>query len=787
MLKNYFRTAWRSLLKDRQFSLLNLLGLATGLACALLIYLWVSDELQVDHFFKNDDRLYRIMENRVKTDGIWTAPSSPGPMADAMKADFPEVQYAVTERRPSDHTLSIPQKDIIASGKFTGKDFFQVFSYELLYGNPGQVLTDKHSIVLSERLAMQLFNTTRDLIGKTIEFEHRDQYTVSGIFKNPPASATEQFDYLLPFAVLYDTQDWLRSWGNTGCFTYVLLKPGTDVNRFNSRLAGYIKAKTNNEIKHRTPFASRYSENYLYGNYENGVVTGGRISYVKMFSIIAIFLIVIACINFMNLSTARAAGRMKEIGVKKVMGAGRSSLALQYLGESVLLTLIAFLFSLLLVVILLPFFNTITGKQLVLTWSPGMIASFLLIVLITGLIAGSYPALYLSGFKPVAVLKGRLMQRSGELWIRKGLVVFQFTISAILIISVIVVYKQIAFIQSKNLGYNRDHVITFDREGVLDSASHLEAFINQVNKLPDIVSATYIGHNMTGHNGGTYGIQWPGRAPNDQTEFESVATAYDVLPTMGFEMKEGRAFAREFPSDSNAILFNEAGIRFMGMKDPVGKKVVLWGEPKTIIGVVKDFHFESLHEQVKPLFFYFNPDNSYLVAVRIKAGHTSAAIAALENLYRDFNPGFPLNYRFLDEGYQKMYAAEARTGVLSRYFAGLAIIISCLGLFGLAAFTAQKRQKEISIRKVLGANTVKIVRLLAAEFLALILIANLIAIPVAAYAMSRWLSGFAYRTAITGGIFIIAGISAVLIALLVIGSQAVKAAVINPVQSLRNE
>ncbi|MGN7721382.1 ABC transporter permease [Chitinophaga sp. 22620] len=786
MFKNYFKLAWRSLKKDRQSSFLNLVGLSTGLACALFIYLWVTDEWQVDKFNEKDSQVFRVMENRIRTGSIWTSPTTSGPMAAAMKAEFPEVMYAVAEIPERRFTISVGDKNIRSEGKFSGKDFFHIFSYTLIQGNRGQALADNSSIVLSEPLAMKLFNST-DIIGKTVELEHEEQLTVSGVFKSPSANATEQFDFVLPIEGQFAKYNWIKSWGNTGVNTRILLREGTDVDAFNRKLAGFVTAKTNGETTHRTPFIQRYSENYLFGSYENGLVTGGRISYVRLFIIIGIAILIIACINFMNLSTAKAAKRMKEIGIKKVAGASRGSLVLQYMGESVLLSCIALAIALLVVALLLPSFNTITGKQLVLTfgWKPAV--SFLLIALFTGLLAGSYPALYLSGFKPVTVLKGRLANSIGELWIRKGLVVFQFTISAVLVVSVLVVYKQIKFVQNKNLGYKKDNVITIWREGKLSSGDHLEAFMEQVRKVPGVVNATFIAHDMAGHNSGTSGLKWPGRDPEDRTEFENVAVSYGMLETMKFELKEGRAFSKDFGADSNAIIFNEAGIKYMGLKEPLGKTVQLWGETRQIIGVVKDFHFESLHEEVKPLFFRLNPGATYQAAIKLEEGKEKETIASLEKLYAGFNPGFSFNYKFLDEVYQRMYAAENRISVLSRYFAGLAILISCLGLFGLAAYTAQRRQKEIGVRKVVGASVSNVVMMLSRDFLKLVIVSVLIAFPLAWWATNQWLQGFVYHITPGAGTFLVAGGAMLLITCITISFQAVKAALANPVNSLRAE
>lgn len=787
MLKNNIKIAWRSLKKDRQFTLLNLVGLSTGLACVLFIYLWVSDELSVDKFNQNDSRLYKYMEHRKKADGIWTAHSSSLPTAEAMAAEMPEVEYATATSEADDISLSVDgTSEIQSARRYVSKDFFHVFSYEILQGNRQQVLPDKNAIAISDELALKLFNTTEGVIGKTLIYQHDKKYTVSAVFRRPPVNASEQFDCVLSTDILKEQNSANNSWFNTGPRTYVLLKPGTDPARVDQKLPAFIMSKTNNESKHRTPFLKRYSEIYLYGEYENGVLKGGRIDYVRMFSLIAIFILIIACINFMNLSTAKAAQRLKEVGVKKVMGANRRSLIIQYLGQSMLMTFFAFLLAFALVLIFLPSFNTITDKQLTLVPNARFILSCLGIALLTGLIAGSYPAFYLSGFNPAVILKGKIRNSMGELLVRKGLVVFQFSLSVILIVSVLIVYKQIDYVQSRPLGYNKENVLSFNKEGKLNNNDQLQSFLDEVRKVPGVVKASSIRHSLTGHDGGTSGVIWTGKDPEDRTEFENVGANYDMIETLGFELKEGRSFSPQFGSDSNTIIFNETGIRFMGMKDPLGKTVKLWGEDRTIIGVVKDFHYESLHEPVKPVFIQLNRGSRRIVA-RITTGKEKEAIAGIEKIYKQFNPDFTFNYTFMDDTFQRMYTSEKRVSILSRYFAGLAILISCLGLFGLAAFTAHRRQREIGIRKVVGATANNLYLMLSKDFLKLVFIAIVVALPVSWWAMSHWLQGFAYRTPVGPGIFLAAGIVTLLITLLTISYQTIKAVVANPVHSLKAE
>jgi putative ABC transport system permease protein len=789
MFTNYFKIAWRNLVKDRRFALLNLIGLSTGLACALLIYIWVNDELTIDRFHKKEATLYQVLENRVQASGMWTAQTSPVPMADALAKEMPEVEYAVLTYAAGGITLSVNnEKNFKADGKYAGKDFFNMFSYDLIQGNPNQVLADRNAIVLSDVLAEKLFGTTTNVIGKTVEFQHEKHFTVSGIYKDRGARSSDEFDFFISKDANERIQRNIDSWGNTSNYTFITLKPGADPNKFNLKIADFIKRKTNNEITYRTPFIQRYADRYLYGRYENGVVAGGRIDYVRLFSLIAIFILVIACINFMNLSTAKATGRAKEVGIKKAMGAARRSLVLQFLGESILMAFLALFMAVFLVVLSLSAFNSITGKELSLyQLPPALIIAVLGITLLTGLLAGSYPALYLSGFKPALVLKGKIKGSFGELAIRKGLVVFQFTLSIVLIVAVIVIYRQISFIQTKNLGYDKNHVITFNREGKMKDEQTEKTFMSEVRNIPGVAGASSIAHGLTGHSGGTSGVIWEGKDPKDMTEFEAVSVDYDLLKTLDIKIKEGRDFSRDFGTDTSMILFNEAAIKFMGMKNPVGKRVELWGSKMQIGGVMKDFHFQSLHEKVKPLFFILSPGDTYRFMVKVQTGQEKTVIAKLEQLYGQFNPGFSFDYKFLDEKYQHIYTAENQISLLSRYFAGLAILISCLGLFGLAAFTTQRRNKEIGIRKVLGATVSTIVIMLSKDFLKLVGIAILIAIPLAWWSTGQWLKGFAYSVHIGPGVFIAAGLLIIVLTFITISFQSVKAAMSNPIKSLKAE
>lgn len=787
MLRHNLLISYRNFLRYKSSFFINLIGLSTGLACTLLIFLWVNDEMNVDQFHKNGAHLYQVLENVDQGGGIITRYTTSGPMGEAMAAEMPEVGMAVTSTLSwiRDGVLTFEDTDIKAGGLWASKDFFRMFSFELAEGIPAEVLSDKKSIVISEALAMRLFGTTENITGKMVELAHEKQYQVSGVMKDIQSNSSVRFEYVLTIEDFREDNEWMLDWGNTAPQTHVLLKPGTDVEAFNRKIADYVRTKTEGHANHRTPFVQRYSERYLHGRYENGALVGGRIEYVRMFSIIAVFILLIACINFMNLSTARASRRLKEVGVKKVVGARQANLMVQYLSESILMSLFSLLVALLIVWLFLPQFNIITGKQLTFTFSFSFALALLGIVLITGLVSGSYPALYLARFQPVTVLKGKLSNFMGEVWARKGLVVFQFTLSIILIVSVWVVYEQINFIQTRNLGYDKDNVIIIPKEGAVIGKE--ETFLAEVARLGGVRGASATGHDMTGHNGGTYGLQWPGKDPEDRTEFERVTVDYGFIELMGIEMKEGRTFLKEYGTDGANIIFNEAAIAYMDMKDPIGKKITLWGEEREIIGVVKNFNFESFREEIKPLFFYLNPKNTGNIMVKIEKGREQEALGNIQKFYSAFNPGFPLSYRFLDQDYQELYAAEQRVAALSKYFAALAILISCLGLFGLAAFTTERRIKEIGIRKILGSTNGGIVYLLSGEFTKMVLAAIAVALPASYFFADLWLENFVFRIDLEWWFFAASGVAALLIAWLTVGIHTMKAAGINPAKCLRSE
>jgi putative ABC transport system permease protein len=786
MLKHNLLLIYRNFLRAKGFFFINLIGLAVGLVCTLLIYLWVHDEMNMNAFHAKDSQLYQVMEHQKYADELMTTTSTPGILAETMKAEVPEVEYAATTTWINPFTLSVKENNVKAKGYYVGEDYFNIFSFNLLQGNADLVLKDKLSMVISHDLAIRLFGVAEDAVGKVVELQHDKSFHVTGVFENLPSNSSFQFDFVLPFELFKEENEWVAQWGNNGPSTYIILHEGVDPVAFSEKIKDFVKSKDKDD-SNVSLFVQKYSERYLHGRFENGVQSGGRIEYVNLFSVIAIFILLIACINFMNLSTARASRKAKEVGIKKSVGAQRQSLIFQYVSESLVMTMLSVGLALLVVWMLLPQFNIITDKKIILNLKDPQLLMWLgSITLFTGLIAGSYPALYLSGFRPAVVLKGEVRGSWGELWARKGLVVFQFTLSVILIVSVLVIYRQIDYVQTQNLGYSKEHLIQFPIEGKVEA--NRETFLTEVRSIPGVVSAASIGHSLLGRNNNTSGLEWDGKNPDDNILFENVGTNYGLLETLGVEMAEGRMYSEEYGSDSTKIIFNEAAIRVMNLENPIGKTIKLWGEyDLQIIGVVKDFHFQSLHDVVNPLFFRLWPSNTWNIMIRLEAGKEKETLAALDKFYRDFNPGFTFEYQFQDQEYAQQYAAEQRVASLSFYFATMAILISCLGLFGLAAFTAERRLKEIGIRKALGSSSTNIVLLLSGDFTRMVLVSIVVGLPVSFWLLHTWLKRFAFHIDLEIWYFLVAGLIALFIAWITVASQAIKAARVNPVKCLRTE
>jgi putative ABC transport system permease protein len=789
MIKNYIKIAWRNLWKNKFFSTINILGLALGMACSVLILLWVQNELSIDSFHANNSRLYAIIERQYYDGKITGQYSVPGLLADQMKKVIPEVEYATELDYNEDNTFQVGDKILKLNGGFAEAGLFKMFSYHLLEGKVETALNAPSSIAISRKMAENFFGSTKAAIGKTIRYQNKQSFNITAVFENLPENASIKFEYLINWYQFIKENDWAKDWDSNSPQAYVMLRAGANPVLVDKKITRFLDAydKFQSKAFREELGLQKYSEVYLHSDLTNGKPDGGRIEYVNIFIIVAVFILLIACINFMNLTTARSVKRAREIGVRKVVGAVRGVLIRQFIGEAILLTFIAAAIAIILVVLLLPVFNLITQKQIAYPfghlnfWWGIIILSF-----ITGLFSGSYPALFLSAFNPLKVLKGTATLSTGALWFRKGLVVFQFVLSAVLIIGTIVVSKQLNYIQTKNLGYDRENLIYVPLDG--DLTAKYEVFKDEALKTQGIKLVTRITSTPTNFGGSTVGVKWDGKDPNVNVMFTQVGVGYDFVPTMKLKMRSGRDFSRDFVTDTNNYIINEAALKKIGYANPIGKPLTLWGKQGKIIGVVKDFHFHSLHDPIYPLIIRLRENESYgNILIRTGPGQTKQALATIQSLCRELNPNFTFTYTFSDDAYLKLYKDEQIVSKLSGAFAFLAIFISCLGLLGLAIFTAEQRVKEIGIRKVLGASLGSLFALLSKEFLVLVTIALCIASPVAWLAMDKWLEGYTYRTPIEWWVFALSAAIAIFIAMATVSFQSFKAAMANPVNNLRSE
>jgi putative ABC transport system permease protein len=814
MYKHYLVVAARNVSRYKMFSFLNITGLALGMTCCLFIFLWVNDERGVDNFHANGDRLYNIYQT-VRTNssvtGSYTTPvryrenRTYIPLAD-IQAAVPEVQYinfyATGYELPWGHseTFQVGEKLHKLEGSRAGKDFFSMFDYPVIAGDEKTALADLSGIAISRKMAAMFFDTPQNAIGKSLRYENRIDFVVTAVFEDVPVNSSLKFDFLINWESHMTRLDWAS--GNV--LTTLQLREGADVKSVEAKINRFVQTQLDKNEPFKIELGLQpYRDQYLVANFVNGKPAGGRIEYIRIFSGVAVFILIIACINFMNLSTARSVKRAKEVGVRKVIGSTRGSLIGQFFGESIVLSFLALLLSLVLLHALLPVFNVFTGKQIV---SPLADRSswFLLpaLVIFTGIVAGSYPALFLSSLKPVRILKGVMRFTNSALWFRKGLAVFQFSISIVLLIVTMVISRQTNYIQTSHLGYDRENLIYIRIEGTLSKQDKYLAFKNMAEKMPGIAlvdrsseAPHAMGFVVDDQDGVAEtndieddAIKWEGKEKGTSVGFKPVSVGFDFLKIMNLKIAEGRGFSREVTTDTAAFMINEEAVKQMGIKDPIGKWISAWQKKGHIIGILKDYHTHSLHEPIKPLivdvkeYEYFG-----VIMVRTEPGKTKEALASLDQVYKTINPDFPFAYQFLDQEYEKLYRNEQVVTRLSNAFAILAILISCLGLLGLVMFSAEQRTKEFGIRKVLGATVTNIIRLLSQDFLRLVMISFCIATPLAGYAMYLWLQKFAFKIELSWWIFVLSGGIALCIALATICVQAVQSGLTNPVKSLRSE
>ncbi|MEO1022129.1 MAG: ABC transporter permease [Bacteroidota bacterium] len=782
MLTNYIKTAFRSFTRNKSSFLINVLGLSIGLTCSFLIVLWVFDELKMDQYHSDIDQIHLIMGHHMYRDEIITRRNTPGILARNLVNDFPEFEYASNYTWPVGYLFTRGDQTHRERGRYVENSFFNILDIDLIYGNKDELLSSPNTIVLSESMTKNYFENSNP-VGEGITMSNGQELMVTGVFTDMPIYSGFQFSYLLPYEDWLGATAWANTWESFGPRTITKLNVGVDTEDLNKKIKDYIATK--NEATFTELFVYPFGDLYLKGNFKNKEEAGGRIEYVRLFSVIALFILLIACINFMNLSTAKASKRSKEVGIRKSIGASKGSLVGQFIGESMLISFFALFISIVLVEVALPAFNNLTDKSISVDYTnPVLVSSFFGMVLLTGFIAGSYPAFFLSSLQAIQTLKGSIKSSWKEALARKGLVVFQVSLSIILIVSTIAIYNQIQFTQNKNLGYTKENLIYFNTEANI--REQWDTVKDQMEKIPGVLSIARTTHTFLGPSSGVSGLVWPGSDPDEIIQFEQFGVDYGLIETMGIELVDGRSFSDEFGSDSSSIMLNETAIRVMGLENPVGETVTVGGEDYTVIGITKDVHFQSFRTEVSPSFFRLR-NAPYRAFARIESNDISNTLSRIEEVYKQFNQEYPFEYSFMDQRYANLYRAEMRVGTLSRYFAFIAIFISCLGLFGLSAFTAEQRAKEIGVRKVLGASIRSLIMLLSTEYTRLVLMAIVVSIPISWYIMQAWMSGFAYSTGVDWWIFIVAGCSALLITWLTVSFQSVKAAIVNPVKSLKPE
>jgi len=784
MIKNFLKITFRNLLRHKDFSAINISGLAIGMASAILILLWMFNEISYDRFHTNKDYLYQAWNRGVFDGKLQCWSSTPQLLGPTLKVEYPGV-VNVSRYYSRWFVTKVGDKKVSSQAIIADPSFLSMFSFPLLKGNVNTVLKGPYSIVITEKMAKKMFGDA-DPMGKLINID-KDNFTVTGIFKDPPVNTVFQFEYMLPWDYHIKINDDDKSWGNNSVNTFVQLKTGVNADQLGEKIKD-ITIKHSNKAEEHEVFLHPISKWHLYSTFENGKIAGGRIAIVRLFGIIACLILLIACINFMNLSTARSEKRAKEVGIRKVAGAHRKLLIGQFIAESVIIAFIAGLLALAFVYFSLPFFNDLVGQQLFVPYTNILFwAVAILFIVFTGIVAGSYPAFFLSSFKPISVLKGTFKRAHAAINPRKVLVVVQFSFAIILLISTLIVVQQIRHAQNRDAGYERDQVVYHWITG--DIEKNYTSFKNELLQSGAVVSITKTSSPLSFGMSDTWGIEWQGKDVSEKIDFDRFSEDEGLVKTAGLKIIQGRDMdLTQYPTDSSAMLINESAAKVMGFKDPLGQLVKDGDEEYHIIGVIKDFLLESPFEPTKPMIIEGSISGFNVVHMKLGKGKATArSLKIIEDKFKKFNPEYPFEYHFIDEDYARKFAATERTATLTALFAGLTIFISCLGLFGLAAYMAENRIKEIGVRKVLGASVFNITRLLSKEFLALVLISIFIASPIAWYAMHKWLQGYSYRIEIQWWVFGLAGMLALVVALMTVSFQAIKAAIANPVKSLRTE
>ena len=788
MFKLNLKIALRNLWKNKSFTLINVGGLAIGLASCMVLLLYVAYEWGYDKQFTNHDKTYVVYLNSKSSDQILTYGYTPGLMAAEIREKLPGVKYASSSSYPDDLLISYGQRNLKKSAVYADASFLKILDYKFIKGNSDRALSNINSVILTESIARALFGE-EDPINKPVKFQNTEVLKVEGVIEDVPKNSTVQFDYLLPWALYEKQYEWVRTsgWGNNFCLTLIQLKDNSFLENADAFINNIYKQNLKGSLNEG--LIQPLSKWHLYSQFENGVSVGGKIDQIRIFLILAGCILLIACINFMNLSTARSEKRAREVGVRKAIGSSRRSLISQFLFESLLLTSIGIVFAFILVEITLPYFNNLFDIKLSIDYTEWKFWFAIVVLLaVTAGLAGSYPALYLSSFEPVMVIKGfHAKKGASSLSVRKVLVIFQFVSVACFIICAGMIYQQLSFIRNKPVGYDREGLVEIRIEENLKDKNKLALIKEQMIKSGAATSVTYFSQSLTQGGNVTYGFSWPGKAPDDLTLVTYRGAGTDFSETVGTKIIAGRAFSDQY-ADSTNVIINQAAVKLMGLKNPVGT-IIKWDEtPITVVGVINDFVIESPFKPVDPLVIYHpTTDYNYLIAKLNPVKTISSSLAQLEATMKQFNPGYPVDRTFITEDYERKLQNERRLGILSNWFGGFAIFISCLGLLGLALYIAEQKKKEISIRKVLGASTLDVLAMLNKDLVKLVAIANLIAFPLAYIIINRWLSAYEFRVNISVLPFAGAIALSLIIAILTVSIQSVKVANANPVDALKYE
>lgn len=789
MFRNYLKIALRSLAKNQFYTIINIGGLAVGIASSILILLWVVDEYSFDKFHANYNRIYKLYQSQQWAQGIGTGNAMPYPLKEVIGTKSSQIESVVMTNWGEGNMLQVGEKRLNKLGLCASENFFTMFSFTMKQGDPATALNEVNSIVLTESTAKAFFGD-QDPINQFIKIDNDREMKVTGVIEDVRTKRTAfLFDYVLPFSFYEATQPWVRYskdvWDNNSFQMYVLLREGATEAEVNTNIASILK-DNNPKAPTAKLFLHPMSKWRLYSNFENGVNSGGQIEYVQLFTAIAIFVIIIACINFMNLATARSEGRAREVGIRKSIGSRRGELIRQFLGESILVTTFAFLLAIVLVEVALPFYNQLVNKHIAIDYSnPVLWIASVAIILLLGIVAGSYPAFYLSAFKPVTVLKGKLNLGKSGSTPRKVLVTLQFGFSIFLIIGTLIVYQQIMHVKSRDMGYDRENLIQMWTNGEIED--HFQT-IREALLQTGVVKSVAKSNSPITSIFSNIEVKWAGMPNDSRVAFSTIATEYDYLETMGITPLAGRDFSRDFKSDTAAVIINQAAVDLMALKDPLGAKLLFNDRELEIIGVVPNIVMASPYQPVEAMSIIFDRDWSSTVTIRLtETQDLKGALAKIEQVFKQHNPNYPFEYRFVDADFEKKFSDINLISRLATIFAGLAIVITCLGLFGLAAYTAEQRTKEVGIRKVLGASVPSLVLLISKDFSRLVILAFVFSAPIAWWFLNNFLQRYTYRIEIAWWVLLGAGVFALVLALLIVSTQALKAAVANPTSSLRSE